>query len=120
MAFEFALACAAASASLELLETNTWKTQIPQIEEILHRELNEAQSIRGVADVRVLGAIGVIELEAPVEMQAAQRIATDHGVWLRPFGKLIYTMPPYVITPDELRQVTKAMISIANDQSKLV
>ncbi len=114
------LACAAASASLELLETNTWKTQIPQIEEILHRELNEAQSIRGVADVRVLGAIGVIELEAPVEMQAAQRIATDHGVWLRPFGKLIYTMPPYVITPEELRQVTKAMVSIANDQSKLV
>jgi len=113
------LACSVASASLELLETETWKTQIPQIEEILHRELDVAQSIRGVADVRVLGAIGVIELETPVEMQAAQRIATDHGVWLRPFGKLVYTMPPYVIAPAELRQVTRAMTSIAKDQSKL-
>jgi adenosylmethionine-8-amino-7-oxononanoate aminotransferase len=71
--------------------------------------------MRGVRDVRVLGAIGVIELEAPVDLRRMQAAFVDRGVWLRPFGKLVYTMPPFVIGADELQRVTTAMGEVVSE-----
>lgn len=108
------LACSVASASLRLLDSGDWYGQTSNIEAILVSELAEARDYNSVADVRVLGAIGVIEMAEPVPMIAAQRIAAEYGVWLRPFGKLLYTMPPFIVSDDDLRQITAAMKSIAN------
>ena len=66
-----------------------------------------------MADVRVLGAIGVIELERPVDLRVATPVALEHGVWLRPFRNLIYAMPPYICTADEVSQITSAMVGVA-------
>ncbi len=63
--------------------------------------------------MRVLGAIGVIELAEPVDLQAVTKQVVDAGVWLRPFGRLLYTMPPYVISPDDLAQITATMVNVA-------
>ena len=83
------------------------------IERELLAGLEPARGLSGVRDVRVLGAIGVIQLDRPVDMAAATNAAVQRGVWLRPFRDLIYTMPPYVITADELARVTSAMIDAA-------
>jgi adenosylmethionine-8-amino-7-oxononanoate aminotransferase len=66
----------------------------------------------GVADVRVLGAIGVIEMEQTVDLRIATPAALDHGVWLRPFRNLVYVMPPYICTPEEIAQITSAMVGV--------
>jgi adenosylmethionine-8-amino-7-oxononanoate aminotransferase len=111
------LACAVALASLELLEgageTASWRGQVPAIERGLRDGLAPARELPGVADVRVLGAIGVVQLEHPVEMAAATDAAVSHGVWLRPFRDLIYTMPPYVIDEQDLARVCDAMLAAA-------
>jgi adenosylmethionine-8-amino-7-oxononanoate aminotransferase len=111
------LACAVALASLELLEgageTASWHEQVPAIERGLRDGLAPARELPGVADVRVLGAIGVVQLEHPVEMVAATDAAVSHGVWLRPFRDLIYTMPPYVIDEQDLARVCEAMLAAA-------
>ncbi len=104
------LACAVASASLGLLEDGSWRTRVASIEAGLRSGLAPARELPGVSDVRVLGAIGVIELEQPVDMAAATAAAVERGVWLRPFGRLIYTMPPYVIGEQDLASVTEAMV----------
>ena len=72
-----------------------------------------ARALPGVADVRVLGAIGVIEMRDPSILAVATAVALDHGVWLRPFRNLIYVMPPFICTPDEIDQITSAMVGVA-------
>ena len=106
------LACSAAIASLELLESNPWQQWVARIELQLKSELGKARGLKGVADVRVLGAIGVIEMDHPVDASLAQALCAELGVWLRPFGHNIYCMPPYIITSEELSKVTRAMIQL--------
>ena len=108
-----ALAAAVGCASIELLLTGPWRPRIAAIEGWLRAGLAPARELPGVADVRVLGAIGVLETREPVDVLAVQRVAMRHGVWLRPFGRLIYTMPPYVINAAETAAITTAMVAAA-------
>ncbi len=107
------LACAAALASLGLLEDGLWRERVAAIEAGLREGLAPARELANVSDVRVLGAIGVIELDSQVDIAAASAAAVARGVWLRPFGRLIYAMPPYVIERDDLAQVCSAMCAAA-------
>jgi adenosylmethionine-8-amino-7-oxononanoate aminotransferase len=107
------LACAVALASLELLADGSWREQVREIERRLEAALAPARELGGVRDVRVLGAIGVIELDHDVDLAAATGAAVERGVWLRPFRDLIYAMPPYVIDEQDLARVTDAMLAAA-------
>jgi adenosylmethionine-8-amino-7-oxononanoate aminotransferase len=107
------LACAVALASLELLAGGGWREQVGRIERGLRAGLEPARELPGVVDVRVLGAIGVVQLDREVDILTATAIAVDRGVWLRPFRNLIYTMPPYVIGEEDLARVAEAMVSVA-------
>jgi adenosylmethionine-8-amino-7-oxononanoate aminotransferase len=107
------LACTVARASLGLLEDGSWRARVADIEWGLRDGLAPARELPGVSDVRALGAIGVIELERPVDIAAVTAAAVEHGVWLRPFGRLIYAMPPYVIEGQDLTTVTAAMVESA-------
>ncbi len=103
------LACSVASASIDLLLQSDWQNRIQRIEQILKKELAVCRQHPSVADVRVLGAIGVVEMKQPVEVGKIQQRLVGRGVWLRPFGRLIYTMPPYVIEDDELISICRAL-----------
>ncbi|MGN0099677.1 MAG: aminotransferase class III-fold pyridoxal phosphate-dependent enzyme, partial [Dietzia sp.] len=105
------LACAVACASLDLVEAGEWRERVPRIEAGLRRGLAPARELRGVADVRVLGAIGVIQLDAPVEMTTTTSAITSHGVWLRPFRDLVYTMPPLTCTDAEIDRICAAAVA---------
>jgi adenosylmethionine-8-amino-7-oxononanoate aminotransferase len=107
------LACAVAIASIGLLTERDWQAEVGGIEKALTDGLEPARGLPGVTDVRVLGAIGVIETAEPVDMARVQDIVMAHGVWLRPFRNLIYTMPPYVTGPDDLARITGAMVAAA-------
>jgi adenosylmethionine-8-amino-7-oxononanoate aminotransferase len=104
------LACAVANASIDTLFAQDWAGAVTRIESGLRTGLAPAAELAGVVDVRVLGAIGVVQLDHPVDIQAATRAAVRRGVWLRPFRDLIYTMPPYVIDLDDLASVTAAVL----------
>jgi adenosylmethionine-8-amino-7-oxononanoate aminotransferase len=105
------LACATALASLDLLAGGTWREDVARIERRLRDGLAPARELPGVADVRVLGAVGVVQMDHEVDMAAATNAAVAHGVWLRPFRDLIYTMPPYAIDDDDLARVSEATIA---------
>ncbi|MCE9733040.1 adenosylmethionine--8-amino-7-oxononanoate transaminase [Pectobacterium sp. IFB5596] len=109
------LACAAASASLSLLAENHWQSQVQYIERQLREALHPCAESPQVANVRVLGAIGVVETQRPVNMARLQRFFVEQGVWIRPFGRLIYLMPPFIIQPDELRKLTDAVYAAVHN-----
>ena len=117
------LACAVSVASLSMLledvdgKGTMWKTRTIDIETRLRSLLQPAVDIEGVADVRVRGAIGVIEMKEPMDTAAVTYRCTELGAWLRPFGRLLYTMPPFVIQPDELEKVTATMLILAEEAS---
>ena len=106
------LACSIACASLDLLSENSPLPRIGEIEGILRRELAPAAALPQVADVRTLGAIGVIELYRSVDMATLQQRFVDEGVWVRPFGRLVYAMPPYIIKDQELETLARAMVRV--------
>ncbi|PST91427.1 adenosylmethionine--8-amino-7-oxononanoate transaminase [Photobacterium sp. NCIMB 13483] len=108
------LACAVANASLEILEQNQWQQQVASIEEQLAAELPPIAALDKVKQVRWLGAIGVIELHQPVNMVEIQQAFVNAGVWIRPFGKLVYIMPPYIITSTQLSCLTQAIYKVLN------
>lgn len=108
------LACAVANASLSLLEQDHWVNQVAQIEDQLKTELLPLKQVKSVKDVRVLGAIGVVEMVEPVNMAKLQKYFVDEGVWIRPFGQLIYIMPPYIISPEKLTKLTQAIEKAVN------
>jgi adenosylmethionine---8-amino-7-oxononanoate aminotransferase len=107
------LAAAVAGASIDLLLAGPWRERVAAIESALRSGLEPARDLPGVADVRVLGAIGVIETTEPIDVAKVQSAVLDRGVWLRPFGRLLYAMPPYVIGSDDLSAVTAAMVAAA-------
>ena len=111
------LACAAANASLKLLEDNNWQQQVQNIETILNDELLVLSDHRNINDVRILGAIGVVEAKTSVNMAEIQKQFIKRGVWVRPFGKLIYVMPPFVISEAELKILCKAIVDVVDDDS---
>lgn len=107
------LACAVSVAAVELLLSQDWRARVTEIEAGLIAGLEQARDLRGVADVRVMGAIGVVEMAEPVDLRIATPAALDHGVWLRPFRNLVYVMPPFICTPEEIRQITSAVVAVA-------
>lgn len=106
------LACSVANASLLLLQQEDWQGNVQRIEKGLQQGLLPAQEYPNVADVRVLGAIGVIEMKQAVETQKIQPLFVEQGLWIRPFGKLIYVMPPYVMSNEDLALLTQGMCSV--------
>ncbi|MFC1440935.1 adenosylmethionine--8-amino-7-oxononanoate transaminase [Streptacidiphilus sp. N1-10] len=107
------LACAVANASIELLLGQDWAVEVKRIEAGLRAGLAPAADLPGVSDVRVLGAIGVVQLDHEVDVAAATRAAAREGVWLRPFRDLVYTMPPYVTGDDDLAAVCAGVVAAA-------
>jgi adenosylmethionine-8-amino-7-oxononanoate aminotransferase len=107
------LAAAVAGANLDLLLSRAWRDDVTRIEAGLRAGLAPAVDVPGVADVRVCGAIGVIELDQPVDVAAATRRAMDRGVWLRPFRNLVYTMPPYICADDDVAAIAAAVVTAA-------
>ncbi len=107
------LACAVALANLDLLARGDWQDQVARIGAGLGRGLAEIRSLPHVADVRTIGAVGVVELAHPVDVDKATEAALDEGVWLRPFRNLIYTMPPYVSTDEDVARICAAIEAAA-------
>ena len=112
------LACSAASASINLLLKGNWKKRVIEIETILRDQLMPFKSHQSIFDVRVLGAIGVIEFNEVLDMKKTQEKLIDSGVWLRPYGKLLYTMPPFIISDQELLKITGAMSEVVLNSGK--
>ncbi len=109
------LACAVATESLAMLEESHWPAQVAAIEAQLRTALTPLKAATEVADVRVLGAIGVVETHRPVDVAAIQRFFVENGVWIRPFGRLIYLMPPYIISREELMRLTDALAAAVDN-----
>jgi adenosylmethionine-8-amino-7-oxononanoate aminotransferase len=110
------LACTAALTSIKLLLDSPWQENIKRIEKELEKGLAPCRDMDHVNDVRVLGAIGVVEMKQPVDMKSITTAFINAGVWIRPFGKLIYLMPPFIITDDDLEVLTSAIVSVVAGQ----
>jgi adenosylmethionine-8-amino-7-oxononanoate aminotransferase len=106
------LACAVANASLDIIAENNWQTQVANIEQQLNIELAPCLKLDAVSDVRILGAIGVVECKSVIDVAQMQSKFVAAGVWIRPFGKLVYIMPPYIITPAQLTKLTRAIYDV--------
>jgi len=109
------LACSIACASIDKLTISPWQERVHAIERQLTTELAPAAGLDHVAEVRTLGAIGVVELRRPVDMARIQERFVEQGVWIRPFGHLVYLMPPYVIKPQDLQRLTGAVVNVLQD-----
>lgn len=109
------LTCAVAAANLQLLLASDWQKRVLAMEKQLRDGLEEVRGLPGVADVRCLGAIGAVELEEVPNLQKIQQCVVKRGVWLRPFGRLLYTMPPYIISESELEQVINAICAATGE-----
>ncbi|MCB1616021.1 MAG: adenosylmethionine--8-amino-7-oxononanoate transaminase [Pseudomonadales bacterium] len=107
-----ALACAVALASIKLLLESNWQTKVLHIEKQLDRLLSPAATMSGVHEVRVLGAIGVIELDEAVDMAIIQPLFVDAGIWVRPFGNLVYVMPPFIIDDNSLEYLGSSLLDV--------
>jgi adenosylmethionine---8-amino-7-oxononanoate aminotransferase len=110
------LACAAANASIRLLLDSPWQARVSRIEQRLEQGLAPCRDFETVTDVRVLGAIGVVEMKQPVDMKTIQPLFVEAGVWVRPFGRLVYLMPPYIIGDDDLNRLTAAVCDVVARQ----
>lgn len=110
------LACAVGRASVELLLSYDWRGDVLRIERLLNAGLAECREYAGVENVRVLGAIGVVQMREPVDMARAQAFFVEQGVWIRPFGKLVYLMPPYICSEQELDALCAAIRRFAQTQ----
>ena len=106
------LACAVANASLDLLESNDWKNQVDELNKGLTRLLTPAVSLPYVEDVRVLGAIGVIQVTQAVDLGIIQKMFVAEGIWVRPFGKLVYVMPPFIMSQEDLATLCNGMLRV--------
>ena len=106
------LACAIAIASVKLLLESDWQKKVLHIESVIKQYITEAATYENVADVRVLGAIGVIEMKKPVDVGEFQKLCVKEGIWVRPFGKLVYIMPPFIISDEELKFLIQKLLLI--------
>lgn len=112
------LACAVALKSLQLVQQNQWPAQVKAIEQQLKLELEPCRNSPYVADVRVLGAIGVVEMKQNVDVAGMQKAFVELGVWIRPFGKLLYLMPPYIINKTQLTKLTSALTLLCHQSQQ--
>jgi adenosylmethionine-8-amino-7-oxononanoate aminotransferase len=110
------LACAVACASIDLLLDSPWRERVAAIESACRRHLEPCRDWPGIADVRVKGAVGVLELEQPAAVPSMTRRLVNRGVWLRPFGRLVYLMPPYIIAPADLDRLLVAMTESVREE----
>jgi len=110
------LACAAGLSSLRLLTESPWQANVSRIEKGLKKGLQPCRHLNGVVDVRVLGAMGVVELANPVDMKTIQPRFVEAGVWVRPFARLVYLMPPYIMSNTDLQSLTTAVVDVVNSE----
>lgn len=111
------LACAVACANIDKLQNIDWLSKVNSIEQLLKKYLAPCAELASVNDVRILGAIGVVEMRESLNIAKVQKRFVELGVWIRPFGKLIYIMPPYIIEPEQLQQLCSAIFTVAKEES---